>query len=369
MKFENTSTEPMYNSSLSLLELAEHDYKLYFVYSISTGRVVYINPAFTLFFKKTIDEVNPDELLAMVHVEDRDYLKQSYESMLPGEVKHHMEFRIWLPERTECVLRLSLFLNDRDDGEQTVTGYMEDITAYVAHAKNLNEINNKKNSILNILSHDLAGPLGSIKNFAVLLSRKTKQFENDDINKFIEAIERNSRKCILMIQEFIKVEFIESAGIDLVKKRCDLVENVERIIKEYQQSENELNKIFIFHTSSPQIYAEVDENKFMQAINNLISNSLKFTADGGSITLSLEERENTVLLTVSDTGIGIPQKFHATIFDKFNHARREGLKGEPSVGLGMSIIKTIVEWHQGKITFKSEENIGTTFFIEIPTSK
>ena len=92
----------------------------------------------------------------------------------------------------------------------------------------------------------------------------------------------------------------------------------------------------------------------MQVINNLISNSIKFTPDGGEITVSLEEKENTVLITVADTGIGIPEKYHDTLFDKFTRARRPGIKGEPSVGLGMSIIKTIVEWHQGTIWFESQ---------------
>src|SRR5690554_8051507 len=75
--------------------------------------------------------------------------------------------------------------------------------------------------------------------------------------------------------------------------------------------------------------------------------------------------DDTVTLSVSDTGIGIPRKYHDKLFDKFSQGRRTGLKGEPSVGLGMSIIKTIVEWHRGKIWFKSEENKGSTFFVEL----
>jgi two-component system sensor histidine kinase VicK len=73
-----------------------------------------------------------------------------------------------------------------------------------------------------------------------------------------------------------------------------------------------------------------------------------------------------VVISISDTGIGIPKAFHDTLFEKFTSARRRGLKGEVSTGLGMSIIKTIVEWHGGSIWFNSEENVGTTFFIEIP---
>ena len=101
-------------------------------------------------------------------------------------------------------------------------------------------------------------------------------------------------------------------------------------------------------------------------INNLISNAIKFTPDGGHITLSIEDQQDVVLFTVADTGVGIPAKFHDTLFSKFTKARRAGLKGEPSIGLGMSIIKTIVNWHEGKIWFESEEKKGTTFYIELP---
>ncbi len=104
----------------------------------------------------------------------------------------------------------------------------------------------------------------------------------------------------------------------------------------------------------------------MQVINNLISNALKFTPEGGSITVNVEESDRSVLISVADTGIGIPKKYHATLFDKFSQARRTGLKGQHSTGLGMSIIKTIVDWHQGKIWFNSEENKGTTFYVELP---
>ena len=73
----------------------------------------------------------------------------------------------------------------------------------------------------------------------------------------------------------------------------------------------------------------------------------------------MEEKEQQVLITLSDTGIGIPEKFHVGLFDKFNDARRPRLKGEPSVGLGMSIIKTIVDLHHGRIWFESQEGQGT----------
>jgi hypothetical protein len=84
------------------------------------------------------------------------------------------------------------------------------------------------------------------------------------------------------------------------------------------------------------------------------------------VSLTVTEKKDTVLIAVADTGVGIPEKFHAQLFDKFNPARRPGLKGEPSVGLGMFIIKTIIEWHKGSLRFESGENKGACFFIEYP---
>lgn len=146
------------------------------------------------------------------------------------------------------------------------------------------------------------------------------------------------------------------------------MEKLRETLGEYQGAKGELiGKRVDFLTSREEIYAEIDDNKFMQAINNLISNALKFTRDGGLITVSLEEEAGSVLFKVADTGVGIPQKYHATpLFDKFTDARRPGLKGESSVGLGMSIIKTIVEWHRGEIWFESQENKGTSFYIRLP---
>ncbi len=110
----------------------------------------------------------------------------------------------------------------------------------------------------------------------------------------------------------------------------------------------------------------MDESKFVQIVNNLVSNALKFTRDQGVISLNVMDQGATVLFAFKDDGIGIPEKHHATLFEKFTDARRPGLNGEPTVGLGLSIVKTIVDWHQGRIWVNSKENDGTCFYVEIP---
>lgn len=347
-----------------LLDLANHDTRIYCAFDISKNAYVYSNPAFQAFFHLRPEEATPRLLYQMVHPEDKNYLKTVFESMKPGDFRDNLEFRFLLRERLHF-LRLSIVLTECEINGRIITGYIDDLTGFRESLDTMEALSSKKNAVLNILSHDLAGPLGSISNYSYLLSKKADPADALSV-KMIKSIESIARRCIRLIQEFVKLEFIESSGVDLVKSRYNLVDRISAFMEDYLQHEVELKKNFSFIFDEPAIYAEIDEYKFMQVINNLISNSLKFTPDNGSIEVRVSRNNELVRIEVKDTGIGIPEEFHQTLFDKFSKARRSGVKGEPSVGLGMSIIKTIVEWHQGKIWFTSKVGEGTTFYIEIP---
>ena len=357
---------PLENSSPPYLAAyTESADLIFFAYDIAARRFSFLNPAFEKLWRKTRKSVleNPTELLKTIHPEDKAHVAQIYRELLEGAIITDVEFRIVLRDKTErwiCVKPLLL-------GEELIlTGSAEDITIRKQYNDTLKKYSEKKNSILNILSHDLAGPLGMIHNLSLMLEEDLKSNGNEAIHQLVGLIERSSKQGMQLIQEFIKQEFLESASVALVKRRVDLVQAIRESMEEYQATQQLTGKTFHFLPGSDKLYLELDDFKFMQVINNLISNAIKFTPDGGEITVALEEKEDRVLIRVADTGIGIPEKFHATLFDKFTRARRTGIKGEPSVGLGMSIIKTIVEWHQGKIWFESRENKGTTFFIEVP---
>ena len=106
--------------------------------------------------------------------------------------------------------------------------------------------------------------------------------------------------------------------------------------------------------------------RMQQVVSNLLSNALKFTPAGGTVTLGARLHEGKVRLRVQDTGIGIPGKLHNQLFDKFNPTRRTGLHGEATTGLGLFIAKQIVQLHGGDIWLESREQEGTTFFVELP---
>lgn len=300
----------------------------------------------------------------MMHPDDRPLLKDKIKECLKYKRVNGIECRV-IRENNERLLRIDAYLS-REDGTNIIVGHAEDITATKAYNNNLQNHNSIKNSILNILAHDLSGPIGTIGNLAELMQKETHYLNNQNLEKYISMINKITTGAMSLIRNFINQEFLESQAVNLIKTRVELLTRLTNATQEYFNMAPDLNLTFFCEANKEAIYVDIDEDKFMQVINNLISNSMKFTPDGGKISIFIEEREKSVLITVSDTGIGIPAKYHQTLFDKFTNARRSGLKGQHSNGLGMSIIKTIIELHQGRIWFESEENKGTTFFIELP---
>ena len=252
------------------------------------------------------------------------------------------------------------------DYKEVITGIATDITKEKDYSNTLHKFSDKKNSILQILSHDLLGPLGSIEMSALLLSEDMEHHTNAKAIKLIDTIRKSGKKSVAMIRDLINNEFLQSSEASLVKQRVDIVKKMSDIIDQYQQSPGSVSQRFSLTTSLDSLYITIDESKFIQAITNLLSNALKFTSDDGNIKVSIEEKEKHVLITIADNGIGIPADMQPFLFDKFTKARRQGIHGETTIGLGMSIIKTIVEWHNGHIWFESTEGKGTTFYIEIP---
>jgi len=342
--------------------------KVFFCVDVETASITFLSAAFSYIWNRTRESVlaNPSIILETIHPDDKEFLLKEYRELLRGIIKYDIEFRITLPDKSIKTLLMTPQLVTDDDGRWFVAGIIDDITSSRDNIRNLQKFAAKKNSILEILSHDLAGPLANIGLLAEALAEHTKGYENDEVNTIIRLIRVSSERSVRLIRDFVQQEFIESANSGMMKRRLNLVEKLQEVLEQYKVGERHIQKDISFTVSGKKIYVYLDQDKFMQVINNLISNAIKFTPDNGKIAVDLADKGETILITVKDNGIGIPKQYHDKLFEKFTPARREGLRGEPSTGLGMSIIKTIVEWHGGTITFESEENVGTTFYIELP---
>ena len=120
--------------------------------------------------------------------------------------------------------------------------------------------------------------------------------------------------------------------------------------------------------AQPEIYINVDKQRLIRVITNLITNALKFSPTGETVTIRTYREGNRAIVAIEDHGLGIPTSLQPYIFQKFVQSRKRQIHNLPSTGLGLTIVKYITEAHGGRIYFESDRNKGTTFFLELPIS-
>lgn len=261
--------------------MLEQDARNCFAFDLSTNAVIYMNKASQDFLKNSCIHVSSDDILNIVHRDDRTFLVEKYKSIKPGAFAKDIKFRILMSEDRQLWVRLSLYLNS-DKYNPVLTGYFEDISAYKGELFKLNDYADKKSAVLNILAHDLAGPLGNIQMFSKFIAEKLDGFEDQELHSLVTGIEQISKQSLSLIRDYVEAEFIESSQGELTLYRIDIVKPLRTLVREYQQSKLIKSLTFNFITSNDEVFAHVDKPKFLQAINNLISNAVKFTPAVGN---------------------------------------------------------------------------------------
>jgi len=349
-----------------LNQLAEQSNQVFFLYNLTSKHLDFINPTFKEIWNTRKKEVDKEWLIKSVHPDDRTYVEESLREFMAGEDNKRIEFKILLSKEVVKWISLTAYFTSVEDQKATIIGFAEDITGRKKREDNSNKFNARKNAVLEILSHDIKGSLAMIQAMNKQINEEVKKLHNSDLDEYTRIIGELCQNNLKMVHGLLDSELVESAEVELIRQRLDMVDTIKQVFKEYQHSNKLLDRKFILECESDSIYVEVDENLFTQVFNNLIGNSLKFTKDGDSITVCLKETEDLVHACVKDNGIGIPEKMQASLFDRFTKARRYGLKGERPTGLGLSIVKRIIELHGGKIWVESEEHKGTSFYFEVP---
>lgn len=347
-------------------EAIKHTEKVVCIYDIEENKIKLLNDAFEQTWALDREKVckNPKMALERIHRDDLEFFMREYQEIIAQSGKRKFQFRLEMPDKKTRWLQVNCMTVGPKNN--IIFSFFDDITPIREKMDVLEKASSRKSGILEIMSHDLAGPLNSIKGLATLLGPELKNPRQNETERIAKMILELSEKGLRLIHAFIEQELVESDYSEVIRQRIDLVKEMKELIEEYQRNEESISKKFIFQSSEEKIYLNLDLFKFSLAINNLIANAIKFSKDQGEIVVSIENQENAVTIAITDQGIGIPEKYHDALFERFTKARRPGLKGEPTMGLGMSIVKSIVDWHGGRIWFESVENKGTKFYIEMP---
>ncbi|SCY82196.1 sensor histidine kinase [Alkaliphilus peptidifermentans] len=237
----------------------------------------------------------------------------------------------------------------------------------------LNEIltqDRMKTEFLSNISHDLRTPLNVIYStlqlFNLFLNDSLSEDKKQTSHKYIHIMKQNCYRLLRLINNFIDISKIDSGFLKLDLRNFDIVSLVEDItmsVAEYIE-----NKSIHLHFDSSikeQIIA-CDPDKIERIMLNLLSNSLKFTPKNGTIHVKVRGNYESVTISVIDTGIGIPSKELNTIFERFKQVDKGLTKDHQGSGIGLSLVKSLVELHGGNILINSEYGKGSEFIITLP---
>ena len=351
-----------------LQQLAARSQDLTFVYDYDARSFAYLSDSAKDFFGVPVEEIykNPEILVPLFQLEDRQYVLEQIGKLRKGVPYVDTEFRLFMPDQTTKWLHAKVYtlFNTNLKGTHMV-GIVENITKRKEHELSLYTIKEQKDTVLQILGHDLRAPLNTITLAIELINKQISEDSRVHVKKFLDVISTTCKNSLNLINEVLNIEYMETQKVPIKRLRFDLADRIRNQIETYQLIRSN-QKEFILYASQDPIYATTDATRYMLIVENLLSNAYKFTRPDGRIEVAIEEKEEVVLLRVSDNGIGIPEKLKPYIFDKFSKARRVGQQGERPIGLGMHIVRTMVEQLEGKIWFESEEGKGATFFLELP---
>ncbi|MGB3258184.1 MAG: ATP-binding protein [Ornithinimicrobium sp.] len=232
--------------------------------------------------------------------------------------------------------------------------------------RSLEQLAALKNEFVATVSHELRTPLTSVVSFAEMLRDPSLGSLTDEQNSILDVIDRNSHRLLRLIEDLLLVAKLESHTLPLTVGLVDLPDLVGQMVAEQQPAAAQKEVSLTFRTSSgPRLRA--DSVRLQQVFSNVVGNAVKYTPSGGSVvvTCDVEEAEGTWVVSVSDTGVGIPADEVAQVFDAFFRAS-SAAGGPAGTGLGLAITRLIVQEHHGSVHVESQAGTGTTMTVRLP---
>ena len=249
-----------------------------------------------------------------------------------------------------------IILNDRPVGAIEV---FRDITIE-------NEIDRMKSEFISLASHQLRTPLSTIKTYAHLLAEGYMGDLGAEQARTVQTIIAATNNMNELIGTLLNIARIESGSIEVTRKRLDARQLATDVVRQLQLSADTKGVEVVLDTPKRPVIIRTDSVIAKEILTNLIGNAIKYTAHGGRVTVEVRDRREDATFAVHDTGIGIPKHAQSKIFSKFFRAPNVVRQETTGTGLGLYVVKGLVSTLRGAIWFKSEEHVGSSFYVSLP---
>lgn len=315
-----------------------------------------------------------------LHQEDSLKIAELLQKSLKKRTKFNAEFRVLLsdgkvrwshcmgePQLDENGEVVRIVGNCRDITEQRESeNKREEFLKKEQAARREAEIANRlRDEFLATVSHELRAPLNSILGWGRLLEKEI--LDEKTTRKAVETIIRNAESQNRLIEDLLDVSRIISGKLRLEITTLKPVNVIEAALETVHPAAEAKGITLEVKSLSPVSHISGDPNRLQQVVWNLLSNAIKFTPNGGSVTVELERTNGDIEIRVRDTGIGIKEEFLPYVFDRFRQADASSIRKFGGLGLGLAIVRHLVEMHGGTVSVFSEgESKGSTFTIKLP---
>jgi two-component system sensor histidine kinase GlrK len=233
----------------------------------------------------------------------------------------------------------------------------------------LKQLDKMKSDFFSSMSHELRNPLSTIKMGIQLLPEKTEGMPTEKQKKLLTILSEESTRVLELVNSVLDLSKMEAGMMTYHLEKKELVPLIEQAIKEMQPLA-EAKKIDLSRKTTEALpILEMDSERILQALRNLIGNAVKFTPAGGHVTLSTQltnGRTRGVTVSVADTGPGIPEENLSSIFDKYRQVTPKGSHPVKGTGLGLALVKEIITSHGGRVWAESKPGQGSTFIFVLP---
>ncbi|WP_010197836.1 cell wall metabolism sensor histidine kinase WalK [Bacillus sp. m3-13] len=320
------------------------------------GRIILINePALGMLnvSRETVLNKPIVEVLGIEETHSFDQLVSEQESLI-------LDFST---EKEPYILRASNSIIQKE------TGFINGLITVLHDITEQEKIDLERREFVANVSHELRTPLTTMRSYLEALADGA--WQDDEIApRFLDVTQTETERMIRLVNDLLQLSKMDSRDYNFYKNSVDFVEFFNKIIERFEMSKSQ--KVdFVRSMPNQEVFVSIDTDKITQVLDNIISNAMKYSPEGGTITFTvdIEEAANQILVSISDQGVGIPKSDLNKIFERFYRVDKARTRMLGGTGLGLAIAKEMIQAHDGDIWASSVEGKGTTIYFTLPISE
>lgn len=336
-----------------------------FEWNLKTGRVAHSDRSKEIFGFASTEGFSAEEYFERMHPDDLGQVKALIAASLAGEGFVQQSFRLVLPGGELRYIESVACSERGDDGEwERHIGVAIDVTDRVRREQALQEAR-RQDEFLAMLAHELRNPLAPIAAAAHLL--QLPGADATSVQRASAIIGRQVRHMTSLIEDLLDVSRVTRGQVQLQLEEVDLRQAVQEAIEQVRPLIDAMGHKLATNTPPKPALVLADPKRLVQVVTNLLSNSAKYTPRGGQIIIDLEVHAGQVHLSVSDTGVGMSATLLEHCFDLFVQGERSSERAGGGLGIGLALVRRLVELHQGRLHVQSQgEGKGSRFTVSLP---